>query len=405
VKKIVSVFLIAGLLIGLCVFSVSAAGEPKVKIIAGEKETEVDVKVYVGGNIAKFDMYDILIGYTTDKLTLKGGAAGVDMQKPLGWSTNAKAEDRAVYQNTAMKFVEISNLYDASGGVGNTIAVTEGNDVLLAAFTFTKAGTIVSDDIFYPQSGFKTNVITTRYAKIANDGVDIFANTTPDLVSVTVNSLGVPPAPPSGNDGISAKIEAASTNIAYLENGIVDFNIKLEKFTGVKNFLIDFSYDSGKLILQNSTGDTGINGADTYLITDNSGNARIIASLNQKQTSEAAVTVYTLKFKMKETAKNTATSVILSKFAAGIATEKGDEVTAPILVGSGEVTMNEYVFGYDINGDGKTDLGDLVCAEGFLGATTAGSNWNNARKADENGDGQVSVADLINIAVYIAKNH
>jgi len=380
------------MLLGVMTFSVSAAGEPKVKIIATETETEVNVSVKVAGNVS-LEAFDVSVGYKTDKLALKAPATVI---QPTGW-TLMEQNNRTVYQSATDSFVQMANGWNKIGGSGSAITIVDGTDYEVASFTFTKNAAITASDIYYSAAGFRYSLVGTSHTSIFNGTTEITAKDTPGLVETTVTLLGGT-ATPTGNENISASISTASPNVVFSTDNIVSFDLNVEKFADVKNFMVDFSYDPAKLILQNSEADD-----DVYVLDDDgSGNVRMIVTLPAKRSSTAAVKLYTLNFKMKEAAKDTNTTVTLKKFVAGIAVDDGVEVTSAIGTAAAAININDYVFSYDINGDGKIDMGDLVYAEGFYGAKEGDANWNTAKKADADGDGRITVGDFIKIAIHIA---
>ena len=398
-KKFLSSTLALVMLLGMMTFNVSAAGEPKVKIIATETETTVNVSVKVSGNV-DLQLFDVFIGYKNAKLEVAGSATVLE---PTGW-TLTNQDNYSVHNSSTDSVFQVTNAWDGKlNDTGSPVTVTDGTDVEVASFVFTKKDTIAAGDIYYNASGFKTSVVTTRHTAIFNGETEVTAKTTADLVEVTFipfNAGGGEPQPPTGNEDISTSISTVQQNVVFSTDDIVNFDLNVEKFADVKNFMVDFSYDQTKLILQNSEADE-----DVYTLDDDgSGNVRMIVTLPVKKSSATANKLYSLKFKMKDAAKNTSTTITLKKFAVGIAVDKGTEIISAIGTATAAINMNEYVFSYDINGDSKTVMGDLVYAEGFLGSKDSDANWTTAKKADANGDGKVSIADFINIAIYIALN-
>ncbi|MZQ83843.1 hypothetical protein GQF01_17160 [Paenibacillus sp. 5J-6] len=55
----------------------------------------------------------------------------------------------------------------------------------------------------------------------------------------------------------------------------------------------------------------------------------------------------------------------------------------------------------DVNGDYAIDIGDLGRAAVYYGKTSASSDWNEAKSADYNNDGKISIVDIVGIAKLI----
>ncbi|NQX67244.1 NPCBM/NEW2 domain-containing protein [Paenibacillus alba] len=57
----------------------------------------------------------------------------------------------------------------------------------------------------------------------------------------------------------------------------------------------------------------------------------------------------------------------------------------------------------DVNGDNAIDIGDLGKAAVHYGKSSASSDWNEAKSADFNGDGKITIVDIVGIAKLILK--
>ena len=207
---------------------------------------------------------------------------------------------------------------------------------------------------------------------------------------------------PVATGGFKSAILVPNNSVIYNDEGIIAFDLYGEKFSDLKVLLIEFKYDQSKLILLNTASDENV-----YVVEDDGdGNVIIIATLPQKISSEERIKLFTLRFKMKEASKGENVSVELSQFAGGTASGTGQEIVSEIDEEESEAVVEviDFTFTYDVNGDGKVDLGDLVYAETFYGARMGDSNWTTAIKADSDGDNQITTADFINIAIYIATN-
>ena len=73
---------------------------------------------------------------------------------------------------------------------------------------------------------------------------------------------------------------------------------------------------------------------------------------------------------------------------------------------NGTVTVNgspasNRIVSYDVNADNVIDILDITEAQRFYQATSTGSDWATAQKADVNGDNKVDIQDLIDIFLQI----
>ena len=73
---------------------------------------------------------------------------------------------------------------------------------------------------------------------------------------------------------------------------------------------------------------------------------------------------------------------------------------------NGTVTVNgspasNRIANYDVYADGKINILDITEAQRFYQATSTGSDWATAQKADVNGDNKVDIQDLIDIFLQI----
>ena len=84
---------------------------------------------------------------------------------------------------------------------------------------------------------------------------------------------------------------------------------------------------------------------------------------------------------------------------AGINTEDDSLMTGTVTV-NGSPASNR-IANYDVYADGKINILDITEAQRFYQATSTGSDWATAHKADVNADNKVDIQDLIDIFLQI----
>ncbi|WP_094551880.1 dockerin type I domain-containing protein [Petroclostridium xylanilyticum] len=83
----------------------------------------------------------------------------------------------------------------------------------------------------------------------------------------------------------------------------------------------------------------------------------------------------------------------------GTIRDKVAETDIPVEI---NVTVTYKTF--DLNGDGRVDVGDLAIAAYYYGTDSNNDNWHNIETYDINGDGKIDLTELQLIAIKIANN-
>lgn len=118
---------------------------------------------------------------------------------------------------------------------------------------------------------------------------------------------------------------------------------------------------------------------------------------NQAITAEDASDLLLLGLPVKANVTGNLTATVDSAECAGVVSEVSTKGTVTV---NGSPASNR-IANYDVYADSKIDILDITEAQRFYQATSTGSDWATAQKADVNGDGKVDIQDLIDIFLQI----
>ncbi|WP_158560743.1 cohesin domain-containing protein [Paenibacillus contaminans] len=137
----------------------------------------------------------------------------------------------------------------------------------------------------------------------------------------------------------------------------------------------------------------GVSIVDTQ--NEQAGKLRLtIASEDAQHAITGNAQVVELTFRAKSIPQ--AASGLISIKSAALKDEQGDEVQAALSSVNVEVTASEN--NMDINANGKVSIGDLSIVAAHYGKGSGSPDWNEAKKADVNGDGKIDFLDLAAVA-------
>jgi len=360
---------------------------PAVVINSVETETEVNVSVVLK-KAAEVSAFNVAVGYDMTKLEYKTGT--LDVYETAAWINNTSRTDREEDGGTNVGLVEITN---NNGGTATYINASGTAGFEIATFTFTKLDAITAADIF-DASGKEVSAAAIYTAVDTGSGAGLETFSAEDHATMVTKTFEAFIA------GIKVSIEGkASYN--YIENGIIYVGIYGEEFDNVDALLVDFEYDVNVLELAINPDDINV-----FYLNDNNGKVRLIAGLENTRSSAARELIYSLPFKMKLCEEDTTTEVKMTYAALGILEGICFEVQTTIVPGKDIAVINILLgFNWDINRDGYIDEADLAHAQEFLGSRIGDSDWEDAKRADADGDGEVTIHDFLLIALYIATHY
>ncbi|RIX52389.1 hypothetical protein D3P08_12975 [Paenibacillus nanensis] len=188
-------------------------------------------------------------------------------------------------------------------------------------------------------------------------------------------SLAAPAAVVSGQEfAVTLGLRHIEQNI-YAQRYAVDYDESVMEFVAMESLI------SGVAILEPSAAEDG-----TVHI--------VAASQGQGNSVTGNPDVVKLTFKARNVADKASGSIAVA--LAEISTGLGEEST-PALVSS-LVEITPAVSSGDLNGDDRVSIGDLAMIAAHYGKTDQSPDWNEAKIADVNRDGQVDLADLVFVA-------
>ena len=118
---------------------------------------------------------------------------------------------------------------------------------------------------------------------------------------------------------------------------------------------------------------------------------------NQAITAEDASDLLLLGLPVKANVTGNLTATVDSAECAGVVSEVSTKGTVTV---NGSPASNR-ITSYDVNADSVINILDITEAQRFYQATSTGSDWATAQKADVNGDDKVDIQDLIDIFLQI----
>lgn len=137
------------------------------------------------------------------------------------------------------------------------------------------------------------------------------------------------------------------------------------------------------------------------MVTSTPGKLRfIVASEGAGHAVTADAQVLEFTFKANEVAQTTTGTISVSKTT--LSNELGVETSAAATTAN--VTVKAIVdpgIPGDVNGDKKVSIGDLAIVAANYGKTSASPDWEQAKRADVDGDGDVDLDDLVKVAFNI----
>ena len=261
------------------------------------------------------------------------------------------------------------------------------------------------------KSGCFTSLPSGSVIEVANENVkNAFEPTESWTTYYTKDNTTVQVKGASAPQTSSAELTAKGTGV---KDGYAYYKLTLDNAENVKTMLLHLSFDASKV-----SKDAQVEGKkDAYvklnddrfsLVTvnwteaDGKVNAKIL--LIPKDNGEAisgtdAANLLLVGLPVKNVVTGNIAMTVTAAQCAGINTEDDSLMTGTVTV-NGSPASNR-VTSYDVYADGKIDILDITEAQRFYQATSTGSDWATAQKADVNGDDKVDIQDLIDIFLQI----
>ena len=257
------------------------------------------------------------------------------------------------------------------------------------------------------KSGCFTNLPSGSVIEVANENVkNAFEPTESWITYYTKDNTTVQVKGASAPQTSSAELTAKGTGV---KDGYAHYKLTLDNAENVKTMLLHLSFEASKV-----SKDAQVEGKkDAYvelnddrfsLVTvkwteaDGKVDAKIL--LIPKDNGEAisgtdAANLLLVGLPVKNGVTGNIAMTVTAAQCAGINTEDDSLMTGTVTV-NGSPASNR-VTSYDVYADGKIDILDITEAQRFYQATSTGSDWATAHKADVNADNKVDIQDLIDI--------
>lgn len=205
----------------------------------------------------------------------------------------------------------------------------------------------------------------------------------------------------------SAELTAKGTGV---KDGYAYYNLTLDKAENVKTMLLHLSFDASKV-----SKDAQVKGKkDAYVKLNDDRFSLVTVNWTEADGKVDAKILLIPKDNGEAISGTDAADLLLVGLPvkAGVTGDIAMTVSAECAgvvsttPTNGTVTVNgspasNRIANYDVYADSKIDILDITEAQRFYQATSTGSDWATAQKADVNADGRVDIQDLIDIFLQI----
>lgn len=258
------------------------------------------------------------------------------------------------------------------------------------------------------KSGCFTSLPAGSVIEVANEDVkNAFESTDKYTTYYTADNTTVQV---KGSEPEVEDTPAASLTVkgAGVKDGYSYYTVKLDRAANLSTMIINLSFDASQVSQDAQV--TGKPAAYTkvkderFTLTpkwkEEVGKVKVSLMLttdNKAVTSEEASNLLLLALPVKTGVTGNIAMTVDSATCGGVVsgTTTGGTVSVNGSPASNRVTS------YDVYADSKIDILDITEAQRFYQATSTGSDWATAQKADVNGDDKVDIQDLIDIFLQI----
>lgn len=205
---------------------------------------------------------------------------------------------------------------------------------------------------------------------------------------------------------------AASLTVkgAGVKDGYSYYTVKLDSAANLSTLTVDLSFDATKVSKDaQATGQKAAYAsvkdrkfslqAQTWKEEDSKVKAHLLltpADVTTAVTTDTASSLLLLALPVKADVTGDI-AMTVSAECAGVVSNTSTKGSVTV---NGSPASNRIV-SYDVNDDNVIDILDITEAQRFYQATSTGSDWDTAQKADVNGDNKVDIQDLIDIFLQI----
>ena len=252
------------------------------------------------------------------------------------------------------------------------------------------------------KSGCFTNLPSGSVIEVANENVkNAFEPTESWITYYTKDNTAVQV---KGSEPEPEAAPAASLTVkgAGVKDGYSYYTVKLDSAANLSTLTVDLSFDATKVSkdAQASVKDSKFSlQAQTWKEEGSKVKAHLLltpADVKTAVTTDTASSLLLLALPVKAGVTGDIAMTVSAECAGVVSTTPTN----------GTVTVNgspasNRIANYDVYADGKINILDITEAQRFYQATSTGSDWATAQKADVNGDNKVDIQDLIDIFLQI----
>lgn len=252
------------------------------------------------------------------------------------------------------------------------------------------------------KSGCFTSLPAGSVIEVANEDVkNAFESTDKYTTYYTADNTTVQV---KGSEPEVEATPAASLTVkgAGVKDGYSYYTVKLDSAANLSTLTVDLSFDATKVSkdAQASVKDSKFSlQAQTWKEEGSKVKAHLLltpADVKTAVTTDTASSLLLLALPVKAGVTGDI-AMTVSAECAGVVSTTPTNGTVTV---KGSPASNR-IANYDVYADSKIDILDITEAQRFYQATSTGSDWATAQKADVNGDGKVDIQDLIDIFLQI----
>lgn len=269
-----------------------------------------------------------------------------------------------------------------------------------------KKVSIAAENVTLSGSCF-TNLAPDSVIEVANDTVKNSFESTSSYTKYYTASNTTVKVKSNEPETEAAPAAALTLKGAGVKNGCSYYKLSLDSAANVSTMIVNLSFDAAQVSKTEGGKNAYVSLKDTRfsLIAqtwkEEEGKVKVSISLmpkdNQAITSEDASDLLLLGLPVKANVTGKLTAAVDSAECAGVVSEVSTMGTVTV---NGSPASNR-ITSYDVNADSVINILDITEAQRFYQATSTGSDWATAQKADVNADGRVDIQDLIDIFLQI----
>ena len=242
-----------------------------------------------------------------------------------------------------------------------------------------------------------TDLAADSVIEVANDSV--VSKFTSSTYTSSKTTIQVKSAEPETEATPAASLTVKGAGV---KDGYSYYTVKLDSAANLSTLTVDLSFDATKVSkdAQASVKDSKFSlQAQTWKEEGGKVKAHLLltpADVKTAVTTDTASSLLLLALPVKAGVTGDIAMTVSAECAGVVSTTPTN----------GTVTVNgspasNRIANYDVYADSKIDILDITEAQRFYQATSTGSDWATAQKADVNGDGKVDIQDLIDIFLQI----